>query len=328
MKDLVALPVDEAVAGICRGYLKTARRALSRVQDPEDDAGLHDFRVALRRMRSCLRSYRHELRGDIAKKHYQQLAKLADRTNEARDVEVALAWLDEELPKLGSRQQQGGLWWRQRLERQHRDAYEQLEVDLGEAFNRVARPLDKRLKQLTEKPAGKVSFAEATAKQLRQLEDELEQELDAIRTPADVASIHHARIIGKRLRYLLEPPGKTIPVCSSATSTLRRFQDLLGNLHDCSVRQEVIRQVILDASVQWGEQRLLQPLLEQQRVSLRVSTELPGLLALARRNHSISQNHFLQLERSYLKGGRKQLMVQLHGAIEALDGVNREEGRF
>jgi CHAD domain-containing protein len=317
MKELFGLPADEAVARVCRLYLKAARRALPRVHDPKDDEGLHDFRVALRRMRSYLRIYRDDLQDAIPEKHYQQLKKLAARTNEARDVEVMLAWLDSELPQLGARQQEGAQWWRQRLVEQYGEAYARLGDDLDVAFNTLATALEESLKALVTKPAGKRSFAAASAFHLRQLTRDLEQELGAIHTLDDMNLIHETRITGKKVRYLLEPLGKSMLVCNHAVMTMRLFQDLFGNLNDCFVRQAAMHDIIAVAAAEWGEQQLQQTLINA-RVTLKGSEVMPGLLAIARRNHSVSNTYFRQIERDYLRGGGERLVKQLNGVVERL----------
>jgi CHAD domain-containing protein len=56
------------------------------MDEPSDKEALHDFRVALRRLRSLMRAYQAYLRGSQAKKLRQRLKALAGSTNLARDV--------------------------------------------------------------------------------------------------------------------------------------------------------------------------------------------------------------------------------------------------
>ena len=60
--ELLARPAAEATRLIALGYLDDASAAATRLDDPEDEEALHDFRVALRRLRSTLRAYRPQLR--------------------------------------------------------------------------------------------------------------------------------------------------------------------------------------------------------------------------------------------------------------------------
>jgi hypothetical protein len=58
--------------------------------DPLDPEALHDFRVAIRRLRSCIRAYRTELQGSVSKQMQRRLRKLTLATNAGRDAEVHL----------------------------------------------------------------------------------------------------------------------------------------------------------------------------------------------------------------------------------------------
>jgi CHAD domain-containing protein len=52
------LEVCDAVAQVADRQLKHAAKALARLRDPRDRTALHNFRVAIRRLRSLLRAYR------------------------------------------------------------------------------------------------------------------------------------------------------------------------------------------------------------------------------------------------------------------------------
>ena len=54
--------------------------------------------------------------------------------------------------------------------------------------------------------------------------------------PRRVKALHDLRIAVKRLRYLLELTGPEAPV-----KQLKRFQDVLGEIHDCDVQLPPLR---------------------------------------------------------------------------------------
>lgn len=317
MKEVLTLPVDEAVARICRGYLKDAQRALPGVHDPDNSEALHDFRVALRRLRSYLRSYRGSLRGAIPEKSYRRIKKLASRTNQTRDVEVMLVWLETEITELTPRQRVGAEWWRERLGSQYEELYNRLGESLDEEFNVLAEQLEKKLRRMIKRPHAKRSFGRSTASQLSRLINELDMELNQIHSMDDTVPIHQARITGKRLRYLLEPPGKTVLVCKHAAKSMQLFQDMFGNLNDCFVRQDVIRKTIALAATEWAEQQL-EKTLSRGQVTVAASEVMPGLLALARRNQAASKQYYREIEIAYLQGGRERLFNHLNGVVELL----------
>ena len=59
---------------------------------------------------------------------------------------------------------------------------------------------------------------------------------DKAQNPANVKALHDLRIAAKRLRYLLELTGPEAPV-----KQLKRFQDVLGEIHDCDVQLPPLR---------------------------------------------------------------------------------------
>ncbi len=296
---LASLPADHAVAVIGRRLFKDAGKALPRVHDASDVEGLHDFRVALRRLRSLLKAYWDEFDGRIDKPLYRRLKSLTSLTNAARDTEVTRAWLLGELPRLGARQRTGVQWWLRRLEVSHAEAYGQLNKRLDAAFRRVARPLDKRLKQLAASPRSPRLFADACAVQLDGLVVQLIEWLDAARQLEDEVALHRARITGKRIRYLLSPLAKEVAACDIAVQEMTRFQDLLGDIHDCFVRAAAIRAVLPQAAGEWSERLWENAMAEQGRLSVAGCEEVYGLLAVGRRNRELSERLFRRLEERY-----------------------------
>ena len=79
-RDPMALPSDillrsaeEAARRIALEFLAEAHAASRRLDDSEDAEALHDFRVAVRRLRSTTRAWRAELRKSISKRHRRAL---------------------------------------------------------------------------------------------------------------------------------------------------------------------------------------------------------------------------------------------------------------
>ena len=64
----------------------------------DEAKGLHDVRVAVRRLRSWLRAYESEIGNTLRKKTKRRLRKLAKASNPARDAEVAVEWIAAQTP--------------------------------------------------------------------------------------------------------------------------------------------------------------------------------------------------------------------------------------
>src|SRR5262245_1965237 len=104
---LLESSAEEGARLLALGLLDQARAAADRVHDAHDTEALHDLRVALRRLRSCLRAYDAIVGAAIPKRWQRRLRKLASRTGPGRDAEVRLRWLREEGTALDDRQQYG-----------------------------------------------------------------------------------------------------------------------------------------------------------------------------------------------------------------------------
>ncbi|HEY9420766.1 MAG TPA: CHAD domain-containing protein, partial [Thermoanaerobaculia bacterium] len=66
--NLLARSPEEGARLLALSFLDQARAARPRLADPSDSEALHDFRVALRRLRSCLRAYRSFLDESVPRK--------------------------------------------------------------------------------------------------------------------------------------------------------------------------------------------------------------------------------------------------------------------
>jgi len=89
---LLRRPAAASAAAIGLARLGEARAACTRLANESDRDALHDFRVAVRRLRTVLRAFRRELK-TVPKKLERQLRDLTRATSGGRDAEVQLAWL-------------------------------------------------------------------------------------------------------------------------------------------------------------------------------------------------------------------------------------------
>ncbi len=109
-QDLLERPVEEAARLIALSLLNEARAARARLDQPGDIEALHDFRVALRRLRSILRAYRRYLKDSLSTPMRRRLRALATATGGSRDAEVRIAWLQAQKAKFSARQHVGLTW--------------------------------------------------------------------------------------------------------------------------------------------------------------------------------------------------------------------------
>src|SRR5262245_26936485 len=106
---------EEGARWLALRYVDEARAAAERVVAGADDEALHDLRVAMRKLRTVMRTHRAELRGSSRKSHRRRLKELVASTGAGRDAEVQMAWLAEIDPQLAPFERTGASWWRARL---------------------------------------------------------------------------------------------------------------------------------------------------------------------------------------------------------------------
>jgi len=234
---------DRSVRLVALGHLADATEAHARLVNETDDEALHDFRVALRRLRSWERAFRPYLRADISKKLRRRLRNLARDTGASRDLEVHLAWLASQRRSLGRRQRAGLNWLLSTLEERKAEADRVLEDDVDGRFERLEARLTRALETYRERlhlrrdgrAAPLPPFADALAPRVRRAAQELEDHLRRVRTVREEREAHEARIAAKRLRYLLEPVMRIVPGAADLVDRLKSLQDILGDMHDAQV---------------------------------------------------------------------------------------------
>ena len=250
---LLPRPAAEVARLIALGYLAQATRARPRIDDRADGEGLHDFRVALRRLRSCLRAFRPEVESTVGRRLRRRLRRLADATGERRDLQVHRAWVEEQLPGLKLGERVGAEWLLEWMALREDQASERLAQAVLRRFPRLRRRLDRRLSvyavqvsidgQAPLEPAGA-----AVARTLRAMKLELEQALARVHTISDDREAHLARIAAKRLRYLLEPFADELAGAPPVIERLKLLQDTLGDLHDVHVFAGELRDALEEAA--------------------------------------------------------------------------------
>src|SRR5262245_14698268 len=90
---LLERPPEAAIRILALPFLDGAAAAAGLLESDAGGEALHDFRVALRRLRTLLKAYRDLVRDSVSKKQARALRDLARSTGAARDAEVQLEWL-------------------------------------------------------------------------------------------------------------------------------------------------------------------------------------------------------------------------------------------
>lgn len=289
---LLDLSPEEASRRIAIERVREALAAIPRVQARADPEALHDLRVALRRLRSVLRSWKEPLRGSLSRKRRARLRELAGATGAARDAEVQGAWaralLDESMePEERVAVEYLRDHWAAEEERAFATVTAEVLPRLAELLPRVERDLSR---YAVEHVVFAADPAAATVEPLLAAlaQDEMAALARCLRRVSsidDEAIAHEARIHGKRLRYLLEPFRDARPDVDAAVKTLKTLQELLGDLNDRAVRTSQIMAALeaLATTHVRGLAREAQGDWRPLEEGVRPGEVQPGLLAVLRR---------------------------------------------
>ena len=312
-------PAAETVLGLMTERFAEAEEALARIQIEGDEEAVHDFRVAVRRLRSLERAYRSCLAGGALRKLRKRLARMAAATGRARDLEVQLAWLAQEREVMRPHERAGFDWLQQRLEAARQAERRRLRKRLGRHFGKLSASFARL------RPGGKgdETFAAAVAGRVQAAMDRLGVSLRAMCTVDDERSAHRTRIEAKRLRYLVEPLCGLLAPADEVVDMLKGLQDLLGEVHD----RQVLRAMLREAAEQAGAEhfrRLIElsathdpedPLCQ----AARERDERAGLARLSREAAEQHDDLMLKL-RAELESG---LIAELEGRVgELLDALD------
>jgi len=317
---------EEGARLLALGLLSEAEEEARKLAAGEGEDPLHDFRVAVRRLRSALRAYRPWLEESVRPRLEKRVRACARDTNAARDAEVQLAWLRPKAEGIPARHRRGVEAMIRRFEEAAAGSPAPRQV--AERFARVAGKLRRRLgtyeRRVEDGTTPETRFEAVLATLARDELGALRTKVDAIAAAGDQPHAHQARIAGKRLRYLLEPlRGYRHGDAAGVVKHLKRLQDVLGDLHDSHVFSAAIRDALVDAAAERA--RRLHAALSGDganvgtlRDALRDDAR-PGLLELTRQVRERRDALYADVEREWRAGGLDALAAEIEALAAALE---------
>ncbi len=312
---LLELAAPRAARWLALHFLDEAQAARVRLDDAEDVEALHDFRVAIRRLRSTVRAYRAHLEGGIGRKDRQRLRKLAHATGDARDGEVMIGWMDDRRGGLAEDQVPGLDWLLARLRKR------QAKLDAG-LREEVARDFERECERLTERLewyAARVTAGEpreeprmggAVADLAVEHADVLQAALNSVSSIEEQELLHEGRIDAKRLRYLLEPFAEDVEAARIVVKRIKKLQDVLGQMHDAYVAGQLL-------AAERAKAEASDPAPEP--------AVLPGLDALAAAAVAETERLYTDVEGEWLGGRGDDFFAQVHALAAQLRGPGAGE---
>ncbi len=232
------------------GRLKSRVRAFAAetdgVRTARDTECIHRMRVASRRLRSALPIFAFCFKKRQYKRWMANLKGVARALGEARDTDVQLAFLDRyerSLPK--SPPPEGGLTavrtilFRRREEEQERIVSELDNLERSgvlKEISQIIRGMKKERQRRRSLNRYDQPLRESAADTIESALGDLLSFEPVLRDPDNIRGHHAVRIAAKKHRYTLEifrplSEDRLTP----AIRSLKRIQEILGELHDCDV---------------------------------------------------------------------------------------------
>lgn len=218
-----AIPITLAA---CLGQAAAATARLGR-----DNEALHDFRVAIRRLRSWLKAFDDLI--EIDPSLLKCVAKLAKRTNNCRDLEVYAAWLKQATGTLHSKRIAAYICHvEQRLAEARIDAADTIRNNWPDIERRLSDQV--QIHHASSEPDASLALHlhRRLCHRLRQLDRQLKSARKATGRRKSELALHRLRITIKQLRYLLDSFTPREGDCLETVEQLKQLQDELGKHHD------------------------------------------------------------------------------------------------
>lgn len=237
-----AMRAGTAAAGILDAKAEEVAKYAKPAMEGEVD-GVHDMRVAVKRLREATRIFRGLMPNRRRKRVLPLVEELNDALGRVRELDVLMAdaaALAEHAPAAqGLLQELRGKWaddrdsqhealvevWR-RLRRSER---------ILARMRRLARKTKTRDRPLNDMDLDEFGYAAITARthaMRRRLTEALETQ--------DPAALHRLRISVKRLKYTMEPFLPIFPTLPAPCETTANVQEALGLTHDFDVLEAAL----------------------------------------------------------------------------------------
>jgi CHAD domain-containing protein len=249
-KDIQGLQCDAAampeIVKVLRLRLEEMCALRAAALDFSDPEGVHDMRVASRRLRSLLRDFKPYLGNSVSQKRSKQVA---DALGAVRDEDVAIAAL-EKFAASETEEIAAGIA-RFADERRARRTHAQLklaqmidEESLAKLQEKFLAQLDRAMNRSPDKSArvgekisATESFREAARDVVLARFAELQQTSSSLYNPFATKPLHRMRIAAKRVRYAIELSQQCYEGISLKpfAEEAAQLQTSLGELHDCDV---------------------------------------------------------------------------------------------
>jgi CHAD domain-containing protein len=248
------------VRGVLAEYARDFLAQIAAFDSGEDDPEIvHQARVAIRRLRSALRTCERLFAFGWAQERRDRLRRLSDELSSARDHDILLARAEklvEALPSTDRRTAQAVI---ATLRQERTQTYAKLREIRRNAEHAA---LENDVASIAEQPViwQDASLASSVAPRLvRQTFKRLRKLVRRCGGDPSDEGLHAVRIAAKHYRYALEAFGPVMRrQARNVAHRVQRLQDILGEEHDAAVAQQRFRALAADATLAFAAGELTQ----------------------------------------------------------------------
>ncbi len=226
-----------------------------------NDQAIHDFRIALRYLRSWLKAFGNTI--GLDPELLADVSRLATATNHCRDLEVYTIWLDHQIncgiesPSIDH--------YVSDIHQRHEQARQDIRIYISDTWPEIGCRIHKAIHHPDHNESVGTEFShmlyQALHQQLLKLSRQLTEVTGAEECEHSAKRLHKCRISIKQIRYLLDPFKTENIQCKKLVQDLKSAQDQLGVYHDLWIFTAMLYQ---DASKYDGLTTLIE-LIERQR---------------------------------------------------------------
>jgi len=239
-------PSDPAGATVAAAIAAATSRLLK--NDPgvrlgDDEEAVHQARVATRRLRADLRTFKDLLEPEWADRMRGELKWLGGDLGAVRDAEVMRELLRSLARRLPREDRATGMRVAARLDRVREDARRRLLADLESA--RYLDLIEALLAAGREPPlliAADAPAVEVLPPLVERNWRRIRRDVRGLAADPPDAALHEVRILAKRLRYAAEAVGIALGGYDKLAKEAAAVQDVLGRHQDAVVAQDWLRQ--------------------------------------------------------------------------------------
>ena len=310
-----------------RGHLAALQKEMEGVLRNDDPENVHRMRVASRRVRADLDVFESIFPKKKFASWKKEIRAMTRMLGSARDADVQITYLEELLKGPHPEAVGKGLEALLEHKRAHRVS---LQPALARSIGQLTQ--DRTIEALVEHLAGmeqakKQETGFRTRANLSKSMESIQKRVDEVigyskyvERPLAIAEHHAMRISAKRLRYTLEifqllyDDG-----LKDEISEIKRFQDALGEMHDCDVWISDLQAVLHESA--WGDGP---PIESADLKSLR-----PGLNFVLEDCRKRKASLYKDFVLTWKDWGKEGLLIALIEKVtRAADLLNDQEGRL